>query len=84
MPSPDVRALIEQARAQIVALVDERFAAMAAAIDQADPQDAPPRRTRRTARRPPHVPQVIPTDLDRARARAVLRSMGLPVPEEKR
>lgn len=75
MPTPNIPALLTQLRADLVALVDDRIAAIVRELDDLPAKPAP-RPRRRTA----HVPAAVPSDLDRARARAVLREMGLPVP----
>ncbi len=54
--------------------IELHLAELTASLQRAGGQDKP---IRRRPTRPAHIPSYVPTDIDRAKARAALRRMGL-------
>lgn len=67
---------IELARSELHQQVDARMDAVVAAL-QGIPAHRKPSAPRRQATRAPYAPRQVPSDIDRAKARAALTRMGL-------
>jgi hypothetical protein len=67
---------VELARSELHQQVDARMDAVVAAL-RGIPAPCAPKPPRRLATRAPYAPGVVPSDIDRAKARAALTRMGL-------
>lgn len=67
---------IELARSELHQQVDARLDALVSAL-RGIPAPRAPKPPRRQATRAPYAPAVVPSDIDRALARAALTRMGL-------